>query len=102
MLVCTLNYIFKQMNQEFITLLHLVDVRIAFFDGTRGSAIEVSLMDLQKLLDMVISPFSHDKIRKIIIEELETIYDYKDKVHNFVEEKYLPNRIGIYNLHITE
>jgi len=31
----TLNFTFRQMNQEFVTLLHLVDVRVAFFKWLR-------------------------------------------------------------------
>lgn len=37
----TLNVVFRQMNQEFISVLHLVDVRVAFFDGYRASRDEV-------------------------------------------------------------
>jgi hypothetical protein len=38
----TLNFVFRQMNQEFITILHLVDVRVGFFNGFAESKREVT------------------------------------------------------------
>lgn len=42
------------MNQEFISLLHLVDVRVAFFNGFAESKREVPLPELDSLIDEVI------------------------------------------------
>jgi hypothetical protein len=50
----TLNFVFRQMNQEFLTLLHLVDVRVAFFNGDPVATREVTLPQLASLLDQVI------------------------------------------------
>lgn len=47
----TLNFVFRQMNQEFHSVLHLVDVRVGFFNGYAESRKEVSLPQLDSLLD---------------------------------------------------
>jgi hypothetical protein len=93
----TLNFVFRQMNQEFITLLHLVDIRVAYFNGFTESRREVPLPELDSLLDAVIvdGPSSdrdfHGKtrrqeIRAKIIEQLSSICDYQDHMHTFVTE----------------
>ncbi|MEV5025414.1 Ig-like domain-containing protein [Paenibacillus sp. LPE1-1-1.1] len=58
----TLNFVFRQMNQEFITLLHLTDIRIGFFsvDMVNGKEVpayrEVTLPQLDALLNDTIVP----------------------------------------------
>jgi len=94
----TLNFVFRQMNQEFITLLHLVDVRVAFFNGFAESRREVALPELDSLLEeFIVNGPSTDpnykgktkcqEVRGKVIEQLENIFDYKDRQHIFVEEK---------------
>lgn len=46
----TLNYVFRQMNQEYVSVLHLTDLRVAYFDGYRESKDEVPLHQLDILL----------------------------------------------------
>ncbi|MDN4523969.1 hypothetical protein [Fictibacillus fluitans] len=90
----TLNFVFRQMNQEFISLLHLVDVRVAYYNGF--SYKEVALPDLDLLLEEVIIDKSDtlenrkdpcEEIKQAIIAELTNIYDYQDKHHSFVQNK---------------
>jgi len=83
----TLNFVFRQMNQEFITLLHLVDVRVAFFNGYAESRREVPLPELDSLLEEVIVPEKRDEVKSAVISQLQGIMDYKDELHSFVEEK---------------
>ena len=52
----TLNFVFRQMNQAFISFVHLTDVRIGYFDGRRESRIEVPVSALDSLLDRVVKP----------------------------------------------
>lgn len=88
----TLNFVFRQMNQEFVTLLHLVDVKVAFHNGAPSQYREVSLPQLQDLLDEVISdgsngtPNHHDLVRQRIVAELSSIVDHHDHLTAFVEE----------------
>lgn len=71
----TLNFIFRQMNQEFIAVLHLVDVRVAYFDGTAGSRDERPLFELDRLLERYVVADRRAEVRAAILAELSTIKD---------------------------
>jgi hypothetical protein len=95
----TLNFVFRQMNQEYITLLHLVDVRVAFWDGDPNPAVsmrkEVPLADLDTLLNSCIKEEKRNEVRQAIIDQLNTIIDYQGNfVTDFVEESVLNNGEG--------
>lgn len=84
----TLNFVFRQMNQEFITLLHLVDVRVSFFNGFAESKIEVTLPELDSLLDEIIIDSKRDEVRKSVFDALTNIFDYKGNVvKDFIRKK---------------
>ena len=72
----TLNFIFRQMNQEFVTFLHLTDVRIGFFNGDGKSTREVPLSALDRLLDEVVEPTEQAEVRGIILEQLSAVRDH--------------------------
>lgn len=82
----TLNFVFRQMNQEFYTVLSLVDVRVAFFNGYAESRREVPLPKLDDLLEEVVLPAQRDAVRQKIRAALENIVDYDDKIQSFVEQ----------------
>lgn len=105
----TLNFVFRQMNQEHITLIHLTNVRVAFYtedlaldaDGkpvyredpiTKAQILdirtgyqEVPLPQLQTLLDAAISPLWHQKVRDAITVALSGIPDYRDRLQTVFE-----------------
>jgi hypothetical protein len=78
----TLNFVFRQMNQKFITLLHLVDARVAFWDGdpnpNTSEKVELPLYQLDRLKNYIKDDTTLKKIRDTIIGELQNIYDYND------------------------
>jgi Bacterial Ig domain len=92
-----LNFVFRQMNQEFITLLHLVDARIGYFrldgfqdngDGSKSPITnyqEATLSQLDGLLEQVIVKDRRQDVRDAIIHQLEHVFDYQDCHHTFVE-----------------
>ncbi|GAA2410415.1 hypothetical protein GCM10010404_80490 [Nonomuraea africana] len=83
----TLNFVFRQMNQEFVTLLHLVDVRVAFFNGFTESRNEVALPKLGRLLELYIVEEHRQEVLTGIIEELRSIVDHTGRPNpEFVEE----------------
>jgi hypothetical protein len=101
----TLNYVFRQMNQEFVTVLHLVDVRVAFTNG--GFAVrsgtgslagieyrEVSLPELDDLLGDVIVEDERDRVRELIEGELSTIFDFRGESRSVIEHVELPGSDG--------
>jgi hypothetical protein len=102
----TLNFVFRQLNQEFISILHLVDVRVAFYNGDPLYTREVTLPQLDSLLEQVIvkDPIigedniiiydPREKVKADIINQLSTIFDYQDVVHEFVEERDFNDRNG--------
>ncbi|MBA3310829.1 MAG: hypothetical protein H0U28_12405 [Nocardioidaceae bacterium] len=66
----TLNFVFRQMNQQFVTLLHITDVRVGFFNGDRASRREVPLSRLDALLAEVVKPQKRAAVRAVILEQL--------------------------------
>ncbi|QBR92277.1 hypothetical protein [Nocardioides euryhalodurans] len=69
----TLNFVFRQMNQEFVTFLHLTDVRIGYFDGHGSSRREYPLSGLEQLLAEVVDPAHRGPVRDVILEQLSAV-----------------------------
>lgn len=100
----TLNFVFRQMNQEYVTLLHLVDVRIAYVRGdlvvqdgqetVQYTYREATLSQLDALLGAVIVPDRIDEVRGAIIEVLSNVFDWEDEVCSLVEVKQLVDASG--------
>jgi hypothetical protein len=87
----TLNFVFRQLNQEHIVVLHLVDVRVGFFNGYSESAREVPLSRLDSLLEEVVDAGSVEKVRAELQEQLEAIVGDATEEHKgeFIEERVL-------------
>lgn len=84
----TLNFVFRQMNQQFITVLSLVDVRVAFFDGSPESRDEVPLTELDNLLARKVKEEHRSATREEILTALRNIADHTGQVHHdFIEER---------------
>ena len=81
-----LNYVFRQMNQEFVTLLHLTDVRIGFFNGDPANRREVPISSLDDILAAVVKPDRHDDVRTIILDQLSAIRDRSGVPVDVVQE----------------
>ncbi|WKX69578.1 hypothetical protein [Streptomyces sp. XD-27] len=76
----TLNFVFRQMNQEYITILHLVDVRVGYWNGYGETVEEVPLSGLDKILNAYVKEEKRDDLRKIILAQLSTIFDHEDEL----------------------
>jgi hypothetical protein len=87
----TLNFVFRQMNQEHVSLLHLVDVKVAFWNGLAESVREVPLSGLDDLLESVVVPERIDEVRDTVLAQLQTIFDHQDQLVDppLVEERKL-------------
>lgn len=91
----TLNFVFRQMNQEFVTILHLVDVRVAFFNGFAESRFEVPLPELDTLLNTYVVPEQQQAVLTAITSELAAITDYTGTVRgDFVQTSTLTGDSG--------
>ncbi len=81
----TLNFVFRQMNQEFYTFVHLVDIKIGYFNGDSSTKMEVPIHKLQHLVERVIAEDKQEEVKNNIEYLLSNIYDYKgSKVSDFV------------------
>jgi hypothetical protein len=97
----TLNFVFRQMNQEYISLLHLVDVRVAYVRTDRGdddelhyTYREVTLSQLDGLLNHVVVPERREDVRRGILNVLAHVFDHEDVPHALVEEVQLKDDEG--------
>lgn len=83
----TMNFVFRSLVQEYITLLHLVDVRIAYHDTTEDSYVEVPLSELDSLLEGRVKPDRQKEVKQAIVDALSYISDYNDELHSFAETR---------------
>lgn len=100
----TLNFVFRQMNQQHITLIHLTDVRVAHYTedlrlNAEGSPVrrpdgsldivpgynEVPLPDLGRLLSSAISQPYRQLVRDTVVNVLSGIPDHQDTLRTVVE-----------------
>lgn len=77
----TLNFLFRQMNQEYVSLLHLVDVRIGFFSGHNESRAEVPLSEIDSLLGQVLNTAQRDGVREDILRLVQGVRDHTGATH---------------------
>jgi len=84
----TLNLVFRQMVQEFISVIHLTDVKLALYDESSGPYAQYSVHELDKFLDayFVEDDDTRNAIRESIIRELFFIFNYRDEPKQFLEQ----------------
>ena len=86
----TLNFVFRQLNQEFISVLHLVDIRIGFFgaDDTYG---DVGIDGIKSFIERFVSEEEVDKVYKKMIRDIRFVDDYKDNRVDVLLKKDAPD-----------
>jgi Bacterial Ig domain len=91
----TINFVFRQMNQEFISILHLVDIRIALVriydvglgeERAEADYREVRLMELPSLLEQAVVPGKRQYVGEQILEAMQNVADYQDTLHDVTEQ----------------
>ncbi|HEV8362250.1 MAG TPA: hypothetical protein VGQ52_01930 [Gemmatimonadaceae bacterium] len=82
----TLNFVFRQMNQQFVTILHLVDVRLSFFNGYPAMAHEVTLPEIDRLLGKYVKPERHAEVREAILTQVRSVRDHEGIDRPFIDE----------------
>lgn len=84
----TLNLVFRQMVQEYISVLNLTDVKIALYDESPGPYPQYAIHELDKFLDayFVDDPETRVGVLEGIIRELFFIFDYRDAPQQFLEQ----------------
>lgn len=83
----TLNLVFRQMVQEYISVLHLTDVEIALYDETAGPYARYPIRELDQFLDDYFADDATARavVRNGIIRELFFVFDYLDRPRQFLE-----------------
>lgn len=74
----TLNFVFRELNQEYTTLLHLKDIRIAFTNGRQGSYDEAPLSGLRQFLDKYVASAQVEATAQAILKVAGTVFDSND------------------------
>jgi hypothetical protein len=73
-----LNFVFRELNQEYLTKIHLKDLRIVFTNGRPGSWREVPLSGMRQLLEEVLIPKRVDETAEAVLRLLAIAYDHGD------------------------
>ena len=82
----TLNFIFYQMNQRYVSLLHLTEIELGYDDG-HGNLTVVPLYEMRSLLDQVVSSDKVDLAEHAIKAALGRILDYRGRMRpGFITE----------------
>ncbi|HXH14465.1 MAG TPA: hypothetical protein VNP04_32460 [Alphaproteobacteria bacterium] len=82
----TLNFVFRELNQEYLVKLSLVEIRVAFSNGTPGSWREVPLPGLRTLLtDTLTAPNKVDATAQTLLGVIGTVFDESDAPQETLE-----------------
>lgn len=73
-----LNFVFRELNQTFVTKLHLKNIHIGFTNGRYNSWREVPLSGLRTLLQESLQPDQVDRAAQQILRVAGTIFDRND------------------------
>jgi hypothetical protein len=95
----TLNFVFRQLNQELITVTYLDDVTFVFSNGYEEKKIVTKIDGLLQMLEEVMTnPADALATYQEIVNQLGNIYDYEDATNpkSFLE-KYTENIWDFFN-----
>ena len=81
-----LNFVFRQMLQEYISILYLNDVRLVFSNGYKESIVQFKISSLQGFLDKYIIADKRAEVKKAILIHFCNVSDYQDVKHSFLEK----------------
>ena len=82
----TLNFVFRQMQQEYVTIMYLNDISVVYSNGYPNSEEHVRLPDLDRLLTRVLkTETARQEMRDEIARHACNIYDYRGQRVSFAE-----------------
>jgi len=81
-----LNFVFRQMLQEHVTLTYLDDVTITFSNGAPERKVSGKLVDLDALLAETINVPKIDEVKRFILNALGDIVDYDGTKRKFYRQ----------------
>ena len=81
-----LNFVFRQLLQQYVTITYLSNIKVAFCNGYEESLRVVDLEELDILLEDTIQPGMIEQVRQTILKHYCTIFNYRDEAIPFVEK----------------
>ena len=81
----TLNFVMRQMNQVFVSVLAVTDIRLGFANGQPGHYQEYTLPELGDFLDQHVQPAARDKVKTIVWNALFLCFDWRSELKPLVE-----------------
>jgi hypothetical protein len=90
-----LNFVFRQLLQEFISVTFLSDIKIAYTNGHPESFIVLPIEELDELLDKVIVDSRKQQVREKIWNEYSFIEGVSNPSVSFLETKTKKNFNGV-------
>jgi len=82
-----LNFVFRALNQEFLTITYLKDVSFGFTKGVPGDGVATKLDNLDNFLSGILVDGEAVKaVRNGVLENLLAVYDNKGNPHPFVKQ----------------
>ena len=85
-----LNFVFRQLLQEYVTIMYLSNVKIGFTNGHPESQVIVPIEKLDELLATYVKPAFIDEMRDQIIFEYLTVTNYQGFNQAFLEKVVKP------------
>jgi hypothetical protein len=82
-----LNFVFRQLNQEYFTITYLKDVAVGGTWGEPGDGTEARLDAIEGLIARYVRQDYVEEVKRIVLNELNNVYDYEGKRHAFIDEK---------------
>ncbi|MGB0862839.1 MAG: hypothetical protein ACPGXZ_07960 [Saprospiraceae bacterium] len=83
-----LNFVFRQLLQEYVTITYLSNIRIAFCNGYMESLKVVDLEDLDTIIDEFIVDDDKTKmsVKNSILKHYCKVFNYKNDLKDFIEK----------------
>lgn len=81
-----LNFVFRQLLQQYVAITYLSNVKIAFCNGYEESLRVVDLEEIDKLLEDTVMSEQIERVKQTILKNYCTIFDYQNKSIPFIEK----------------
>jgi hypothetical protein len=81
-----LNFVFRQLQQEYVSITYLNNIKIAFTNGHPEKTVVVSINELDKLLNAVIKPYYISMVREKILHDYMKVENYNNELVDFLEK----------------
>ena len=82
-----LNFVFRQLLQEYISITYLSNIKIAYTNGYLDSLLVVDVEDLDELLEDIIIEDYRTSVKTSILKKYLSVSNYEGDMVRFLEEK---------------